>query len=365
MYSTEQWISSFVHIYDIKSDGFTDDTQPVLIYPNSEQILFSEMNIVLLRLVCSKSGNLAVFDNLGNAATLLSAPAGMYPYTRVPFLTSSSVPCIPGTHRNYSGLELCIPCPNGTFSSDCVQCARNDSFCPYGSIQDLSYSTFESIDQDQDYPEAPETTVFDDLLMKNMFTLNTQSAHCIRVSPMTWVLLVLTLGIIVAIVFWIGGLVSIGIIVIVVSAYAFSNTFLHQYPIESIIGEQSFACDVTLRNAKFSTTMQKMPGSSRSIRQNQAMFDLLNLQAFDLKIDLIQTAFTCQDSLVVYRLVDYILLSIPISRCETSYNGSILSLTIPLTSHDISIQLTLPGLRTVGGIRVGLFGPLAASKNGR
>ena len=111
--------------------------------------------------------------------------------------------------------------------------------------------------------------------------------------------------------------------------------------------------------------MQKMPGSRRSTKKNQAMFDLLNLQPFYLKIDLVQTAFTCQNSLLVYRLIDYMLLPLPISKCETTYNDSILSLTIPLPSHDIAVQLVLPGLRTVGGIRLGLFAPAAVSEDGR
>ncbi|CAF3803324.1 unnamed protein product [Rotaria sp. Silwood1] len=111
--------------------------------------------------------------------------------------------------------------------------------------------------------------------------------------------------------------------------------------------------------------MQKMPGSSRSTKQNQAIFDLLNSQPFELKIDLIQTAFTCQDSLLVYHLIDYALLPISISKCETKYNGSIVSLTIPLPAHVISIQLMLPGLRTVGAIRMGLFGPSTVNEDGR
>lgn len=111
--------------------------------------------------------------------------------------------------------------------------------------------------------------------------------------------------------------------------------------------------------------MQKMPGSRRSTKQNQAMFVLLSSQAFDLKIDLVQTAFACQNSLLVYRVIDYVLVPLSISKCETSYNDSILSLTIPLPSHDIAVQLVLPGLQTVGGIRLGLFGPSAISEDGR
>lgn len=111
--------------------------------------------------------------------------------------------------------------------------------------------------------------------------------------------------------------------------------------------------------------MQKMPDSSRSSKQNQGIFDLLNSQPFNLKIDLVQTAFACEDSFVVYHVIDYILLPMSISHCETSHNGSILTLVISLPSHDISVQLTLPGVRTVGAVRVGLLGPSALSEDGR
>jgi hypothetical protein len=111
--------------------------------------------------------------------------------------------------------------------------------------------------------------------------------------------------------------------------------------------------------------MQMMPNSLRSTRENQPIFDLLNAQQFYLKIDLVQTAFTCQDNLTVNHVIDYALLQLPITQCDTSYNDSILSLTIALPAHDISVQLILPGLRTVGAIRLGLAGPPAVSENGR
>ena len=164
---------------------------------------------------------------------------------------------------------------------------------------------------------------------------------------------------------WIGGLVSTGIIVLVAFAYNFSNAYFHQYPIENVTRNSSFACDVTIRNAKFSTTMQKMPESNHSTKQNQPMFDLLNSQTFYLRIDLVQTAFTCQDSLAVYRHIDNQLSPLTISTCETSYNASILSLTVLLPTHAITVQLTLPGTRTVGAIRIGLIGQSAVSEDGR
>ena len=199
-YSTYQWISSSVHIYNIESDGFSDSTQPISIYPNSQQILFPVLNAVFIRLLCSPSGHLTILDILGTAPIILSAPAGTYANTNTSSFRSTAVPCMRGTYRNYAGIELCQPCPNGTFSSDCRNCTSNNSFCPYGSVEELSYTSFESIEQEQEYPESPENTVFDDLLMQNMFTLNTQSTRCLLVSPMTWVLVVVALGFIVHIV---------------------------------------------------------------------------------------------------------------------------------------------------------------------
>ncbi len=200
VYSTYQWISSMIHVYDIQTDGLTDDTQPILIYPNSAQIIYPWINPSLIRLVSSYSGHVTVFDILGNGAIILSSPSGQYPDTNSPFYTSINVPCFPGTYRNYTGIELCLLCLNGTYSSNCLPCNSNSSFCPSGSIEDLSYSIIESILQDEDYPESPENTVFDDLLMQSMFSFNTQSIHCLLVSPLTWTFVVFAIGILISIV---------------------------------------------------------------------------------------------------------------------------------------------------------------------
>ena len=47
------------------------------------------------------------------------------------------------------------------------------------------------------------------------------------------------------------------------------------------------------------------------------------------------------------------------------HNGTILSLAILLPVHDIRLQLILPGLKTIGAIRLGLSGPLAVHADGR
>ncbi|CAF4147851.1 unnamed protein product, partial [Adineta steineri] len=270
-----------------------------------------------------------------------------------------------------------------------------DMFCPYGAVAPLPSIALESVEQEQDYPESPETTVFDDLLMQNMFSFNTKSLHCVLVSPITWVLLVIGFGSLVLVTMaistimcpgkhpvrdqakaifkkmdligegelWIGGLVSAAVVVLVICAYSFSNAYFHQYPIESVVGESLFACDTTMRNAKFTTSMQMK--KARQAKDIQPIFDLLEAQSFTLTIDLINTAFTCSDTLLVQRIISYAFINLPISSCTMHYNNSIVSLSILLPSHNMNMQVTLPGLRTVGAIRVGLTGPGATYEDGR
>ena len=95
------------------------------------------------------------------------------------------------------------------------------------------------------------------------------------------------------------------------------------------------------------------------------MFVLLKSQAFTLTIDLVQTAFTCEDPLYVQRLVGYEYTSLPVSRCEKTHNGTVLHLAVVLPAHAITLQLVLPGLKTIGAIRLGLCGPSAVLEDGR
>ena len=196
LYSTYQWISSSVHIYDIQSDGFSDQTQPILVYPNSQQILHPTLLPAFIRLVSSPSGSVGIFDILGNEFAIITSPAGTYPSTNTSNFISAAVPCNRGTYRDYDGIELCYPCSS---ASNCSVCTGQDSFCPYGAVGETPLSALESIEQEQEYPEPPENTVFDDLLMQNMFIFNIRSSHCLLVSPVTWVMAVIGLGVSVAI----------------------------------------------------------------------------------------------------------------------------------------------------------------------
>jgi hypothetical protein len=111
--------------------------------------------------------------------------------------------------------------------------------------------------------------------------------------------------------------------------------------------------------------MQKTSSLHNSTKKNQVIFNMLNSQSITLNVDLIQTAFVCTDSLIVQRVVGSKLTRLPISACQTSHNGSILSLAIALPTQEVGIQLILPGSRTVGAIRLGLSGPSMISTDKR
>ena len=81
---------------------------------------------------------------------------------------------------------------------------------------------------------------------------------------------------------WVGGVASFCIIVLVCFAYSFSGQFFNQYPIEQT-SNSYFACDISLRNAKFGTSLQSL--SIPPAESEQEMFDLLNNQALNLNVD--------------------------------------------------------------------------------
>jgi hypothetical protein len=197
-YSSYQWISSSVNVYDIGIDGFNDSSLPINIYPNSEQVLQSEMSPSLIRLV-SSLGNVALFDDLGTPFVLLSSPPATYPSTFTSDSFSLQSPCIRGTYSDNYGIELCTPCPNGTYSSGgvirCSECdSRNYTYCTYGAVTPINYQDIYVIEKEESYPDPPEGTIFDDILLENMFTWWANSGHCTIVAPLTWVFVVIGLA---------------------------------------------------------------------------------------------------------------------------------------------------------------------------
>jgi hypothetical protein len=134
-------------------------------------------------------------------------------------------------------------------------------------------------------------------------------------------------------------------------AYVFGISYLNQYPSEKV-GPSNFACDTTIRNAKFDSSLQALAVPISD--EEQPMFDMLNNQNFTLQLDFINTAMTCMD-LSISEVTDSSTTSLNLSSCS-NLNG-ILSAQVFLPEHDITIVATLNDIQLVGGVRVGLSGP--------
>jgi hypothetical protein len=203
-YGTYQWISSSVYVYDIATDGFNDSSQPINTYPNSQQVLQPQLSPSFIRMV-SSLGHIALFDDQGTSFVILSSPPGTYPTTFISGSFSIKAPCIRGTYSDQYGIELCTPCPYGTYSSggaiNCSECGLDGyTYCPYGAVASINNNDLNAIDPDNAYPESPDGVIFDDILLENMFTLNGNSGHCTIVSPLLWVLVVIGLGVVLIII---------------------------------------------------------------------------------------------------------------------------------------------------------------------
>jgi hypothetical protein len=292
-----------------------------------------------------------------------------------------------GTYKNKAGVHDCTLCPSGTKNPgnsniQCLSCA-SDSFCPLGSVADISQSALETVYQVIPYPLSPESVIFDEILLHNMFSIG--PGRCLLISPLFWALVVGSLVILVIIVmeimhifikhpqsrrirkvlqtvfkhtdligegeYWISGLISFSVLVLVIFAFAFSSEYLKKYPIEKS-SPAYFACDTTMRNAKFQTNVQSL--AIPFTPTEQEMFDLLNNQPFTLNIDFINTLVTC-DAISIQALFGLTWSIIRWLNCNnTNY---ILTLSIPLPYQHISVQVFLDDTKMMGAIRIGMTGP--------
>jgi hypothetical protein len=137
----------------------------------------------------------------------------------------------------------------------------------------------------------------------------------------------------------------------IVMAYVFGFLYLNQYPSEDV-GPSTFACDVTIRNAQFDTSLQAL--AVRVSDEEQEIFDLLNDQNFTLQLDFINTAFSC-NVLSISEITESSTTSLNLLSCS-NVNGT-LSASVLLPDHSIELQATLDDIQLVGGVRLGLSGP--------
>jgi hypothetical protein len=150
---------------------------------------------------------------------------------------------------------------------------------------------------------------------------------------------------------WLGGIASLAVILVTVMAYRFAVSYLNQYPAESV--EPSwFACDETIRNAKFDSKLQAVavPVS----KAERPIFDALSKQEFTLHLALINTAISCTKVSIV-GIIQSLTYQLPGVTC-TETNGTV-SICVALPQHAITVRAILNDIQLVGGVRVGLFSP--------
>ncbi|CAF4034591.1 unnamed protein product, partial [Rotaria sp. Silwood1] len=303
-------------------------------------------------------------------------------------------PCIGGTFKNVSNLGPCQICPphtrNPGDSSNtglvCVPCSnKSTSFCPLASLSDIDQNTMPSLNQAVAYPESPETTDIEDLLLENTFSTRLESS-CLVISPLFWASIVGAVSLLIWIVIfmsrksncwgyakhreraknffkhtdligegemWAGGLATFTVLVLVTFSYWFLASFLRRYPIEEVTEPASFSCDKSLANAKFSTGLELL--SLLKSAEAQPIFTMLDEQTFELTINLINTGFMCNDTTAQQNLLGTKYIPLP-RRCTHSKLNATTSVTLIIPNHYAHVQINMTGPYWIGGFRLCISG---------
>ncbi|CAF1266557.1 unnamed protein product [Rotaria magnacalcarata] len=384
-----QWVSSQIYLYDMTLNNYSSTSTPLSIFPNYHQSLPAGFSSTFLN-IASSSTSLTLMDDIGTLLIFIPTGPGLFPSmpgtASVPTITSAKG-CLPGMYKSNDGINDCILCPAGTKASgnssiNCTPCAST-SLCSLGSTGEVSISKVQNRDQVIAYPESPDSTIFEEILIHNMFHIG--SGRCLVISPLFWSLIVAGLAFLVIIVvailhfctmnpegdrvkkkiqytfkkidmiregeLWVGGLASLSLIVMLSFAYAFSNGYFKEYPIESV-SDFYLACDTSMRNAKFQTGLQPL-GIAHDDSEKEMLY-LLDGQSFTLNVAFLNTLIDC-DVISIQALFGTTWLTTRWSSCANI--NSVLSLSIPLPSQKTSIEISIDDIGTIGALRIGLSGP--------
>ena len=149
---------------------------------------------------------------------------------------------------------------------------------------------------------------------------------------------------------WLGGIASLAVILITAMAYHFAVSFLNQYPVEKT-GPSSFACDETIRNAKFESSLKALSVPLAEVEQ--PIFDALANQTFTLHVDFINTAATCQQ-FSLFEVIDSS--TYPLADVLCTDDNGIMSASVVLPQHAITVRASVIDIQPIGGVRVGISG---------
>ncbi|CAF3717154.1 unnamed protein product, partial [Adineta steineri] len=384
-------ISNSSKVYLYKSlNNMSLSSKPSAIFPNVQQRLPPTINARFIRMISTPS-SLAILGVDSEILLLLPSPPGYVSSTTSAatdsiFIVSESMMCMPGTFKNHLNIFPCSPCLNGTrnpgnhASISCLACS-SDAFCPIGSVTDVNNTFLYPRSQAHVHPRSPDVTVFDEILLQNMFSTSANE-HCIFVSPLFWVLIVIGIVVIILTIMgiikrwvrhpvahrvrhhvkrifrqtdlihegemWMGGLVSFAIVVLLIFAYTFSAAFYREYPSEDS-GPSTFTCGETMRNAKYESGLQSL--SIPVSHDEQPMFDLLNEQNYILRLDVLNTVVSCKNLVVEQSFGSSTTKLIP----NCTYTNGILSADVSLPYHKVITKWIFNDIAFIGGIRISLI----------
>ena len=384
--------ASVVEVYPLAAftmaaanESWSDSSVAEWLYPGPTQQL-SELVYSDFVNVVSTPSNLFIMDTSGNTMFIQSSAPGYYQ----PTVTGYDTPllCPPGMYNAETSYEACQLCPENTYNPGttpaytCTSCPNN-TYCPIGAVYPVNLTVLSGTDQTFVYPASPESTIFDDILIQNVFFLH-GPAHCVSVSPIFWGLMVfavllLVVGCMVRLKYcvnnarskkirrftkflfrradlvkegehWIGGLISLVLLVLIIMGIWFTAVYLSQYPYETA-SNPNFACG-TQYNAKFSSELRSvaLPADDSF----STMYDMLSEQTLTLGLDVINTNVTCDG--VAVAVVTSVNTPVSALTCMSNVPGSI-SITTELPSHTSTLGFTLSGAQLVGALRLSISGP--------
>ena len=406
---TLPWSQSQIQIYDL--DSMIHDW-PEYIFPNNQQQLdtwsFKDPTLILVS-IWHRWDTLIIQMDTHKVLVLLSAESGSYvdpllyswfdnPWVWVGLRNrrhheQSSTPCWPGMYKEGENIIPCRVCPIYTKSnsnaSECSPC-HPSSFCPLASPGESNVDNMVDKHEETNYPKSPDVTGFEDILLTNMFSIET-SSRCIVISPLFWTLFVITLIAIALFIigilkffpkshrhrmlikqffrqtdvigqgeFWIGGLMSFSLFVLIIFAFLFSNEYVSLYPIEEA-HDPSMACNSDLRNAKFDTSLKLL--SATRANEDQIIFDMLDNQPFVLVIYFVNTNFDCDQLSILEGTGQNLHEPISEMTCERSSSLEVIHTSIP-SSHEVTFRYKIHHFAPIGGLYICLEGSANRSNDG-
>lgn len=368
------------------------------IYPNNQQIIPALNDLPpphsILTIVSWEMHMGLVYD-VGSALLLSTSPPGYYSIEVNESLSdislSISVPCIPGTSRNSTSFGPCFLCPPKTKNAgnsgiECEPCETNvRSVCFRGSLAEIDLIAVSNINEAVSYPDSPELVEFDDVLLNNLLRFMINSPHCLIISPLFWMSLTVLFALMILLIicilnqfpqrqaqrqclkkffqhidlitegeFWLGGLLTMSIIVLIIFTCKFSISFTELYPTASVAqsNEEVNSCSLIRPNVKFQSDLQLLSIA----RHEEQIFKMLDEQKITLSVNFLSTGFNC-DHVTMKAHTDRkqeILLD-DFNRLCNQETG-ILIVSISLSKKMNTLQLNLMGPHFIGAIRICLQG---------